>query len=296
MQSDIHFYGTYVLSRAAGIPREDAHTIAYASQFVDDSTGKSSEAHPDGGLLVGIATAHHEFQCLRNGEMEPDEQRRVRVPFHFLPGGKGETLEERLLCVKDSKIAREMIEHHIEAALRCPSFRMELLGIAAHVYMDTFSHYGFSGVGSKYNAIKWESVALTGVRDLQKAFALDTAECLGNAGVPNYPDRPFLHWRFTFKKDRPNNGAHAVRNNPLTYLESCEKMHKHLSSFARRYYAESVQQNFGDFRDSIEAILRFEGQIEGSHRAVAICHPRQNHLRVRARRRQNFLQPQRLGV
>ena len=163
MQSDIHFYGIYALSRAAGIPREDAHTIAYASQFVDDSTEKSSKAHPDGGLLVGIATAHNEFQCVRNRVIEPDEQRRVWVPFHFLPGGEGETLEERLLCLKDSKIAREMIDHHVEVALRCPSFRMELLGIAAHVYMDTFSHYGFSGVRSKYNAIEAESIELIDV-------------------------------------------------------------------------------------------------------------------------------------
>ena len=153
MQSDMHFYGTCVLSRAAGIPREDAHTIAYASQFVDDSTEKSSEARQDGGLLVGIATAHHEVQCVRNRVMKRDEQRRVWIPFLLLAGrqrrdaGGRETLEERLPCVKDSKIAREMIERHVEVALRCPFFGMELLGIAAHVYMDTFSHYGFSGVG-----------------------------------------------------------------------------------------------------------------------------------------------------
>ena len=36
-----------------------------------------------------------------------------------------------------------MIERHVEVALRCPSFGMELLDIAAHVYMDTFSQYGF---------------------------------------------------------------------------------------------------------------------------------------------------------
>ena len=50
MQSDMHFYGTYVLSRAAGIPREDAHTIAYASQFVDDSTEKKQRSSSRWGI------------------------------------------------------------------------------------------------------------------------------------------------------------------------------------------------------------------------------------------------------
>ena len=106
MQSDMHFYGTYVLSRAAGIPREDAHTIAYASQFVDDSTEKSSEARQDGGLLVGIATAHYEVQCVRNRVMKRDEQRRVWIPSHFLPGGEGETLEEERRWRNDCPASR----------------------------------------------------------------------------------------------------------------------------------------------------------------------------------------------
>ena len=121
---------------------------------------------------------------------------------------------------------------------------MELLGIAAHVYMDTFSHYGFSGVGSKYNAINGESIELIGVRkpemgnyilEKQKSFykrfvrmsgkAFSRAElsagaeilsgCLGCAGVSTYPDRPFLHWKCTFEKDCPSNEAHAECNNPL---------------------------------------------------------------------------------
>ena len=37
MQIDMHFYGTYALARAAGIKPDSAHTIAYASQFVDDA-------------------------------------------------------------------------------------------------------------------------------------------------------------------------------------------------------------------------------------------------------------------
>ena len=37
MQIDMHFYGIYALARAAGIKPDSAHTIASASQFVDDA-------------------------------------------------------------------------------------------------------------------------------------------------------------------------------------------------------------------------------------------------------------------
>lgn len=165
MQIDMHFYGTYALARASGIPPRDAKAIAYAAQYVDDSTSQDSERHDDGGLLYGIATAHHDWQCVINRKVHPDEQRRVWVPFHFIPGGAGDSFEERLLCIKDSPIAQKMIEHHIGVASNGSPFGLHLLGIAAHVYMDTFSHYGFSGVGSKYNSVKEETIKTIGVKD-----------------------------------------------------------------------------------------------------------------------------------
>ena len=173
MQTDMHFYGTYVLARAAGLLPDHAKTLAYAAQFVDDSTQQDSEPHQDGGLLYGIATAHHDHQCVINRTVQPDEQRRVWVPFHFLPGGDGESLGEKLLCVKDSQIAREMLEHHAEKALDQP-FGFELLGIAAHVYMDTFSHYGFSGISSEYNKVDEDSLKLIGVKNKEmEQYLLD---------------------------------------------------------------------------------------------------------------------------
>ena len=36
MQRDLHYYGIGALARAAGFNRDDALTIAYASQYTDD--------------------------------------------------------------------------------------------------------------------------------------------------------------------------------------------------------------------------------------------------------------------
>lgn len=286
MQTDMHYYGTYAIARAAGIPVQDARTIAYAAQFVDDSTKNDSTPHNDGGLLYGIASAHHPIQSVsknlkQEDQVKSEEQRRVWVPFHFLPGGEGDSLEERLLCVKDSKIAQEMFTHHIELA-KGRKYGFELLGIAAHVYVDTFSHYGFSGIGSEYNGVKGNSLKLN-VTDseienyiiskaagflesykhqMMSSFLESMSGNLGHGGVATYPDRPFLHWRVTFDKPRPGNGPVSDRNNPVTYLEGCERLHHFLSQFARSYYPDAKPRDFEEIREAVDTILRFEGRKE----------------------------------
>ena len=164
MQEDMHFYGTYVLARAAGIPSREAQTVAYAAQFVDVSHTTENQIHRDGGLLHSTATVHNYWEIFQNSRSDPEEQRRVWVPFHFLPGGRGDTFRERILCVKNSEIANLMIAHHIEKAVGNCNFSLELLGVAAHVYMDTFSHYGFSGISSNLSAVNGESCVPIGVK------------------------------------------------------------------------------------------------------------------------------------
>ena len=156
MQTDMHYYGTYAMAVAAGIPQEDAAVIAYAAQFVDDSTGYDSDAHEDGGLLFGITTAHHSVEAFIKATDDQtnklEDERRVWVPFHFFPGGEGENFHEKILCVKDGNIVNEMLKNYLEIC-KDKTYRLELIGIASHVYEDTFSHYGFSGLTSPYNEI-----------------------------------------------------------------------------------------------------------------------------------------------
>ena len=282
MQKDMHFWGTYVIARAAGVPSNDAHTIAYAAQYVDDSTKQDSKEHEDGGLLYGIATAHHNAQVVKNSIADREEQRRVWVPFHFIPGGKGETLEEKLLCVKDSIIAQEMIDYHIAAAQE-KNFGLELVGIAAHVYMDTFSHYGFSGISSEYNEVDGDSFEFLNIRkgsdiegylfekrDIFKKFWIPIASSLveeisgaiGHGGVFTYPDRPFLHWKVDFEKTRHDGTKMSNRNNPETYVEGCEKLHSRLSAFAKTRYERPAVQSFEDIKEIVREIIKFQGKKE----------------------------------
>ena len=118
----MHYICTFDMARAAGIPDVAANTIAYASQLVDDSTRYCSEAHRDGGLLFGITTAHTLLEALARSTSDRvtklEDQRKVWVPFHFFPGGAGDTFYEKIICVMDGELVNE---RRIQLASATPS-------------------------------------------------------------------------------------------------------------------------------------------------------------------------------
>ncbi len=117
MQTDMHYYGTYAMARAAGLNVQNAKTVAYASQYVDDATSNDSEQHEDGGMLEATATSHTNTEAIEHAHFDLDEQRKVWVPFHFFPGNEGKTVSDRLQCVKDGALAQEMVQNHIKHAV-----------------------------------------------------------------------------------------------------------------------------------------------------------------------------------
>jgi len=299
MQKDMHYYGTLALAIAAGIPQEDAKVIAYASQFVDDSTSHDSNEHEDHGLLYAIGTSHHPLQSFVDKMKTPivegtKEQRKIWIPFHYLPGGKGNILSEKLLCVKNSDIAHEMLENNLEVSLKKP-YGLELMGITAHVYMDTFSHYGFSGITSSFNVVKNETIQFSNKPDVgiqikgrslgklmgkiieisiekfanftEKHFVgpgAQAASKLGHAGLSQYPDRPYLQYKFNFERPRPDDGIESKRDNKADYLEGCKCLHDFFSKFARSKYSNIVNyQNFEEIEETIKTIIKREDEIEG---------------------------------
>ena len=61
MQIDFHHTATYVVARLAGFAHNEASTIAYASQYVDDSTNKGTILFDNGKTYERIASAHKVF-------------------------------------------------------------------------------------------------------------------------------------------------------------------------------------------------------------------------------------------
>ena len=174
MQLDMHYYGTYAMARAAGMAVKHAKVVAYAAQYTDDSTQNDSEPHVDGGMFHTIATAHTGSEAIVNSALDHHEQRCVWVPFHFYPGGEGNSLSEKLTCVKDGALAQEMVKNHIRHAVSVKDqYGLALMGITAHVYADTFSHYGFSGVSSRHNKVDGESFELDVKSEDMRAYILE---------------------------------------------------------------------------------------------------------------------------
>lgn len=312
MQEDMHYYGTYAMARAAGLVVKDAKVIAYAAQYVDDSVANDSEQHEDGGMFEATATAHTTKQEIKTslvkkllsllgiGEKNADinsEQRKVWVPFHFFPGAEGDTLSEKLKCVKDSHLAQAMVQNHIRHAVaEKDKGGLELMGVMAHVYADTFSHYGFSGVSSRGNDVNGDSFELKVIDPKMKQYLLDrydgfqkkyvnryrvknwrkisskvakaNKQALGHGAVGTYPDRPFLKWKFTYE-DGSNLGW---RDNQATFLEGCEKIHKAFSDYAVQAGKSFNPVDFSTIKDKVAEILateaRKEGRIEAWKKAI----------------------------
>jgi len=255
----MHYYGTYALARAGGLRSDVARRIAMASEFVDDSTAKEVIINPNGARFRGETTAHHPYDLAPNNDH--DDQLNVWVPFHFLPGVKGENQSQRLTCLKDSEVAQQMVAHHL-SMVEAP-FAAELIGVTAHVYADTFAHYGFSGVSSRLNRVKGDTIQLVNgnpdilmrffgkfgfqggllknfrqkVVDIESEVAADSTGALGHGPVATFPDQPFLEWSYEYERGDLVGGSGKVeRQNAKDYLAAAEALYGMFRRFAEAHH------------------------------------------------------------
>jgi hypothetical protein len=213
MQIDFHHGATYVVARLAGFEHSDAATIAYASQYVDDSTVKGTIQFSNGATYSRIASAHEILDLDNNCNIGDDYQ--VWLPFHFLPGNDGAlagqttaSLAQRLVCTEDSPIADDMWTAC--RARRGDANGLHRLGITSHVYADTFSHQKFAGFIHDLNLVyelEHISPADSNIVDDIQGLAADALR-LGHGGALTDPDLPYLTWSYknSFKAviPRPN--------------------------------------------------------------------------------------------
>lgn len=275
MQLDMHYYGTYGLAKLAGLKDEICGIIANSSQLVDDNVADKDLEFYEGAFMKAQASAHHVGSLANTQNLD---QRKVWVPFHFLPGNEGDTYEKKLLCRKNSSIAQELVEHNLN--YENTELLAYLVGITAHVYADTFAHYGFSGISSMENSIDINSIKYLNIsEDINKdisdktkkfyrnenygliqevllpSFAQVISGSLGHAGVATNPDRPYLEWSYKYIV----NDEQIIRNNLEDYLDACECMYNMFIKLKNRISAfgeESISCNFSVYKNKIENILK----------------------------------------
>lgn len=283
MQYDMHYYGTYAMAYAAGITVDDAQVIATSAQLVDDNNFTELYKLSSGEGVEGVATAHHPFDAGRRAlNIGVDDSRKIWVPFHFLPGNEGESFEERVVCRKNSQLAQTMVNYYTDAQT-IESHRghcLQLMGIGAHVYADTFSHYGFSGLTSELNNIDANTIQidenhskeiasyvwqrLDEFKDKFLAKIADTV-LLGHGAVATFPDRPFLKWSYL----TADGVTRLERNNPSTFLEGCHNLYEYFSRFRSVYYPREVQSrtSFEQISQSVSEVLSTEADATGRAQA-----------------------------
>ena len=105
MKIDMHYGAVYFLALVAGIKRDRAFDIAQASQLTDDWNDATIPFH--------VRTAHA-VTSWRNRDVETHAN--TWIPFHFLPGGEGDTATERLTCRMESPLATHMLDDYFQEA------------------------------------------------------------------------------------------------------------------------------------------------------------------------------------
>lgn len=234
MQIDFHHAVTYVCARAAGFSTDQAGIIAHSAQYVDDATAAGEIWFENGMIFPRMASAH---KMLDHKNADELANHRVWLPFHFLPGNNNQPVSNpiphfdadeymrRCICRPNSHPARELMQAVIKRQDR--PYALYRLGIASHVFMDTWAHQGFVGFQHQVNVasdidaedapdehhnrglvervVDYVKDGWTNVKSALVGAALP----LGHGAVLTYPDRPYLRWSYT-------NGLNerVERNNP----------------------------------------------------------------------------------
>jgi hypothetical protein len=227
MQKDLHYYGIATLARAVGYSIDDALTIAYASQYTDNST--ESGLIKIGDLFFDpVRTAHIGLQCY-----DWSVQKRIYLPFHFLPPKSIVAPKDSFITEGESVLMQGLLER--ADADTHPVRRLCRIGIALHTLADCHSHQGFSGRRHWENDVerikhykngKWAKL-------LFENIFFDLAPRIGHAEAGIFPDLPFLKWKYSIKA--ASGYKEVKRDNPTIFLTAMKKIYSALRNTNNEY-------------------------------------------------------------
>ncbi|QOI95895.1 DUF6765 family protein [Aeromonas salmonicida] len=243
MQIDGHHALTYVVARHAGLDHAKAEILAYSAQYVDEATNSQPVQFSNGAMFNRNASAHKMLDYRNTNELA---NHLAWIPFHFLPGNQGLKPEsepdgsfiQRLVCTPDSYVARDMLK--AVAQHQTKPFGLHLMGIAMHVYADTFAHQGFAGVIHKINEVNEidsdvDGSLLSRVKDNFMSWGVSTTSPLGHGAALSFPDRPYANWSYT-----NGLGQRIERSNTETFMNAANQMYKAIRCYVEYDYDMNI--------------------------------------------------------
>ncbi len=229
MQKDFHYYCVAVLARTAGFESQDALAIAYASQYTDNST--ESEPIQVGEVLFDpVRTAH-----LGLGSYSWTIQKKIFIPFHFLPPGRITEEKGRYVTKPNSLFAQKVLTEAIAESNK--KYRLCRMGIALHTFADTWAHEGFSGRQHRENDVEKIQIRKNGdwKRLLWENIFLDALPQIGHAEAGRFPDYPYREWKY-LGRETEGKQKEVTRDNPGQFLIAAEE----IFNWMRRALPDSV--------------------------------------------------------
>ncbi len=244
MQKDFHHAVTYTVARLAGFDHHSANVIGSSAQYVDDAIGEGVIDFTNGTQYRYIASAH---KHLDRRNFRDQENRKIWIPFHFLPGNngkrprgklaKGKDYRKKLITRRNSHVAQDMLRESIRS--KNEPWGLHLFGIVMHVYADTWAHQDFIGKVDKYNNVKIvdkdHKLDRAFLKKLKQFFKENFDELLGrfvsgllplgHAAALACPDLPYLKWTYIRK------GEVVFRDNPKEYTLAVKHMYRAMCRF-----------------------------------------------------------------
>ena len=271
MDIDYHYYVVKTLACTAGFDEEDAQTIAYYSQQVDDFvkcspmrvrqeppaffTEKGYARKSAGGTwqVMPHPTGIDILQSLRN-----QYQQTTLASFHFLPAKPLSEIESEsdftradYRCVRADDQRAELINRIVEEAVeavreqKCEKSLMEL-GMALHTYADTYAHCGYSGLEGWENraVIKKAFNQQTGKEEVPQyeRFAYSEIPHIGHGNSGHVPDICTYQIDVAMQKDEQDHAytQHITRDNRKDFLVCSKAILGYLSRAAQTDVCEKI--------------------------------------------------------
>ena len=143
MDIEYHYYITFIIALRAGFRKEQAYKIAYSSQYTDDN---------DTTYIIneGREDTYENYISQTMDITKPQEERlRIYPIFHFMPGTSNEIWQlspdrkdgkfHLLNTIPNNQNAIALLN---DALLSGNVYR---IGIATHMFADTFAHQNYVG-------------------------------------------------------------------------------------------------------------------------------------------------------
>jgi hypothetical protein len=260
MQLDYHYYLVYHLSELAGLTSSQAETVAYASQYVDDSTeSEPIEPFPDQKFDT-VRTAHYAL-----GAFDWNVQRKIYIPFHYLPSKIRWTDSGRFSYLTEpasfemNDLSGKLVEYALAEPI--PKLKLIRMGVALHTVADTFSHFGFSGRNDGENKVGriWHAKKDGGWRlKFFQSFGDIFVPGIGHGQAFENPDLPFLTWRYENSLK-----VKGTRENMLYCLTGARLIYKFLTRIRNlNGQRADLETDFPKEYQKINSLLNNSGSTE----------------------------------